>query len=179
MRTRRQVTCTLLILLAVAGGCSRRGPTSVTITSGFSYRISEEWEQEPPEWLHCLPKVVGDPEDAELEMLPLPHADDVERHIEFLCGKFEREDGRPWKDVLERTHRDVNGVPVTEFALEGRFWVATAPHGGQRFYRKNWAMLAAILELPNGPYCFQVTGPEKTVERWRKEFGALVSSVNI
>ena len=50
------------------------------------------------------------------------------------------------------------------------------PQQGKIEPKKNWRMIAAVLETKEGRYFVRLLGPEKTVEGARKDFEAFLSS---
>lgn len=204
MKALRRFTGTL-ILLAVVGACSsdasqRNAAVKVApppaghsdtpaaaaaVTSAkLPFTAPAAWIVQVPKSnmrkaQYTLPRVEGDPEDGELVVYQFPGvAGNIDANIDRWCGQFEQPDGKSSKDVVERAHREVNCVAVTEVALTGRYVAETMPGSGERVNKPGWAMLAAIVETPGDPYFIKLTGPEKTVEHWRAPFEAFVSSVN-
>jgi hypothetical protein len=48
--------------------------------------------------------------------------------------------------------------------------------GPQGEDKPNFRMLAGVIETPMGPWFVKLTGPEKTVERWKDSFYEFMKS---
>ena len=48
-----------------------------------------------------------------------------------------------------------------------------------RYYKPDFRLLAAVVETPDGPYFFKLTGPEPTVLRWADSFEAAIESARV
>ena len=79
-------------------------------------------------------------------------------------------------DQVERSNREVNGLKqhVAEIK-KGDYSSDMMGAGGKQ--KKDWAMLAAIVEAPSGSYFFKLAGPQKTVTAQRDVFFTLLDSV--
>jgi hypothetical protein len=126
-----------------------------------------------------LPRAEGDTQDAACVVFffGAMGGGGVEDNIDRWCGQFEQPDGRVSKDVLKRSERTVNGIPVHEVELSGTYVAETAPGSGVHMNEPGWRLLGAILESDPGPYFVKLTGPAKTVEARAGEFRAFISTV--
>ena len=50
---------------------------------------------------------------------------------------------------------------------------------GPKIELKNYALLAAIADTHTGLWFFKVTGPEKTVEFWQKDFDTFINTFRL
>jgi hypothetical protein len=102
----------------------------------------------------------------------------VESNLDRWYGQFTQPDGRPSSVVATRERRTSHGLAVTVTRVEGRFAgggmampgaAPSAPH-------ENYALLAAIVETPNGPWFFKLTGPRATLAAATPAFDEMVAS---
>lgn len=96
---------------------------------------------------------------------------DIDENIRRWHGQFERTDAPPTRET-----RTVGTMRVTITAATGRFnagGMTAAPAGP----RDDYALLGAIVETPQGPWFFKLTGPRATITAARPAFDALVASM--
>ncbi len=102
----------------------------------------------------------------------------IESNLTRWYGQFEQPDGRPSSAVATRESRTSHGLTVTVTRVEGRFAAGSMgmPGAAPTAPRDGYALLAAIVETPNGPWFFKMTGPRATVTSAGAAFDELVSS---
>jgi len=77
----------------------------------------------------------------------------------------------PPEDAAEVTRDEVRGMPVSLVTSVGTFaGLDGVPHD-------DWRLLGAIIEGPEGPVFFKLTGPKALVDRGESAFRALVQSL--
>ena len=111
-----------------------------------------------------LPRVPGDPEDAELVVFYFGGSGgSVEANLQRWIGQMEQPDGRSSFEVASTTAFEANGLAVTVLDVPGIYVAAVSPESATRLSRPNFRLLAAVVETPVGPYFFKLTGPDRTV----------------
>jgi hypothetical protein len=95
----------------------------------------------------------------------------VEANMERWIGEFES-GSKP-----ARSAREIHGLPVSRVEMRGTYVAHGGPAMEEQGERKDWALLGAIVEGPNGPLFFKLTGPAKTVSAARAEFDHLLASL--
>lgn len=100
----------------------------------------------------------------------------VESNLSRWYGQFEQPDGRPSASVATRETRASHGLNVTVTRVEGRYTGSGMPGAAPAAPRDGYALLAAIVETPNGPWFFKLTGPRATVTSAGAAFDELVAS---
>ena len=186
-----------VFLLVLACGCGTRAPqhdsapASEPVPAAARPPGSALVFEPPPEWVvesptstmrkaqYRLPRAEGDPEDAEcvVYFFGAMGGGGVDANIERWCSQFEQEGGRDSKDVLARSERKVNGLPVHEVQLSGTYVAETAPGSGVRVNKPGFRMLAAILESDHGAYYVKLVGPEATVQEHASAFRDFIGRV--
>ena len=157
-------------------GMAPSGPIAV------GWTVPEGWVTETPssamrKGQFKLPKIDGDPEDATLVIYYFGGGGgDVRSNLERWYSQFTQPDGSLSSSKAKVEKRKAGDMPVTAVDLTGTFVAETVPGSGVRVNKPNWRMLAAIVEAPDGPYFIKATGPEKTLEHWRKSFDAFIAS---
>jgi hypothetical protein len=82
------------------------------------------------------------------------------------------------KDTAERSQKTVAGLNHINVRVKSGTFQSGMP--GQPAEEKDgWALNATIVETPEGPYFFKMTGPAETVTEQEANFDALLSSVKI
>ena len=125
-----------------------------------------------------LPRIDEDPEDAECVVFYFGGAGgSVEANLDRWTDQMLQPDDSPSVDVATTTSFEVAGMPVTVLDVPGIFAGEVQPGSKMRYYKPDFRLKAAVVESPEGPYFFKLTGPSRTVRRWEAEFNALVNSV--
>jgi hypothetical protein len=85
-----------------------------------------------------------------------------------------------WREQFEgavketRTVKTVHGLKVTIVEINGTYLGGA---GGSATSRPGWSLVAAIVETPQLPYFFKLTGPAATARGARASFDKLVESI--
>lgn len=112
-------------------------------------------------------------EDAEMAVFFFPGTGgSIEANLERWYGQFKQTDGTNTRDNAEEKKLTANGLDVTVAYTTGIFLKSTSPMmmGGPVEEMSGYAMLAAIVETPQGPWFFKATGPQETIDFWRDDF---------
>ncbi len=166
-------------------GCEEEKEGRVQDLGAISVRIPEGWTIEPPssrmrKAQYVLPRQGQDPEDASLVVFHFGpgQGGSVEANLKRWYGQFRQPDGRPSGEVARVTRKTVSGMRVTAADVSGTYApAAMGPMVPAGEPKPNFRMLAAIVESPQGPYFFKLTGPEGTVGHWKGAFDRFIESV--
>jgi len=93
---------------------------------------------------------------------------DVAGNIARWQGQFE---GSPKATQTEKTVKDLK---ITEVVIDGAFTNTMDPSAGAK---KDWSMLAAIVQGKGRPYFFKIVGPTKTVHDAKKPFDTMLDGL--
>jgi len=93
---------------------------------------------------------------------------DVAGNIARWQGQFE---GSPKPVQTEKTVKDIK---ITEVQIDGAYTNTMDPSGGAK---KDWSMLAAIVQGKGRPYFFKIVGPAKTVHDAKKPFDTMLDGL--
>jgi len=122
-----------------------------------------------------LPRVEGDPEDAEMNVFFFPgEGGSVQDNIDRWIGQFQKSDGSPAAGAVSR--REVHGIPVSIVDVSG-IYLSGSGTMTETKAKPTFRMLAAVAETPEGPWFFKLTGPAATVARWESSFQTLVDTI--
>jgi hypothetical protein len=170
-------------VLPQAAPAGPHGETQPAAATSLRFTAQPGWVVVPPKSemrrvQYRLPKVDGDPEDAELVVYYFgEQAGTVEANIERWCSQFTSPDGSEASGTLVRSRREVSSLAVEEVELHGTYVAETAPGSGEHYSKPGFAMLAAIVSSDHGPYYVKLVGPEATIARWRPSFTNFVSAI--
>lgn len=159
---------------------SRNQPGTASISSsvkGVDYTPHPDWVKEEPgssmrKAQYRLPGKNG-AGDAEMAVFFFPGTGgSVKANLGRWYGQFKQPDGSNTKDHAEEKKLTANGLDVTITYTTGTYLQSTSPMmmSGPVEENPGYAMLAAIVETPEGPWFFKVVGPKSTIDEWRKEF---------
>ncbi|WP_239470336.1 hypothetical protein [Archangium violaceum] len=101
----------------------------------------------------------------------------VDANVARWLGQFQKADGAPVTDKDARTKKEtVNGLPLTTVDVKGTY-TGGGPMMGPSTPKPGYRLMGAIVEGPEGPVFFKLTGPERTVASGEKGFRKLLESV--
>ena len=106
-------------------------------------------------------------EDAELSVSQA--GGDLGANIQRWAGQFKD------SPTPRQSDKTVGALKVTIVEIEGTYSGMSTP-GKDPEPRAGYALLAAIVDVPDAPYFFKLTGPKKTVDAARTDFDKLVAS---
>jgi hypothetical protein len=135
-----------------------------------------EWQiraaREMTDQVFALPKVDGDPDDADLAISHLSQHIPMQGNIARWAGMFGYQgaaiDQNVKKKDLEGTHFPTIIVDISGTYKGGSMMAqAAAP-------KENYRMLVAEIRAPQRPYYVRMVGPQKTVAKWEESFMSFV-----
>lgn len=96
---------------------------------------------------------------------------DTGANIERWIGEFE--------NAAQPVRRDseVRGLQVSRVEVTGTYMAHADPTQGASGPSREWTLLGAIVEGPNGSLFFKLTGPNRSVAPAAKEFDGLLASL--
>lgn len=161
-------------------------PIVVEVRDGnIRFNASGTWKKVKPrsrivEFEIKVPKVEGDEKDGRLTIMGAGGS--IQANIERWHGQFSQPDGGDTSEKTKVKKDKVNGQDVTMVDITGTFLDKPGGPfaGGKTIERKNYRMLAAIIETEqDGNYFVKLYGPKKTIDKNEKKFVAMIKSVNV
>lgn len=119
---------------------------------------------------YAVPGAAGDGELA-VFFFGIGQGGDIDENLRRWHGQFERTEAPP-----TRESRNVGTLRVTVTAASGRFNTGSMG-AGPTGPRDDWSLLGAIVETPQGPWFFKLTGPRATLAAARPAFDAMIASM--
>jgi len=102
----------------------------------------------------------------------------VDANLERWIGQFGQPDGSESRKAAKIDHHTIAGLKVTTIDLSGVYLASMGgPMSGKSEPQPGYRLLGAIVEAPEGPVFFKLTGPEATVVKALDDFQQLVESV--
>ena len=150
---------------------------------GLTWTAPSRWSVSPPRTMRVatyrIPAEEGDGEDAECAVFYFGpgQGGTLQANLQRWYGQFRQPDGRSSSEAAQLQESTVDGIKITVVEVSGTYLSSTAPMSPEKVKKPNFRMLGGIIEGPQGPVFFKLTGPEKTVARAAEEFEALVKSV--
>jgi hypothetical protein len=199
MKTRCRI-CLVLAMAVLAAGCSggsakkeaapgtsalkpASGHAGLKQAAGLKYEAPADWISEAPtssmrRAQYRLPRVAGDPEDAELAVFFFGGSGGgVAANIDRWIGQFQKPDGSPAADVAKTSRRVSQGIPLTVVDVAGTYVAGMGSMLADAKPKASFRMLAAVAESGGGPWFFKLIGPAKTVARWEGSFQAFLDTI--
>lgn len=171
----RLIPAVCLLLVATAAQAEEAG--------GLTWKAPESWQAQPERPMrvatYLVPAAKGDSEGGELAVFYFGpgQGGSVEANIQRWLGQFKRADGSPLGPKDSTTKKEtLNGLSITTLEASGTY-SGGGPMMGASTPKPGWRLQGAIIEGPEGPVFFKLTGPDKTVAGAQKAFRSLLSSV--
>jgi hypothetical protein len=101
----------------------------------------------------------------------------VDANVARWMGQFEQPDGKPSASLAKTTKDKVKDLPVTRVEVTGTYTGAGGPMAQVPVKKAGFKLLGAIVEGPQGPVFFKLTGPVKTVDGARADFDKVLKSI--
>jgi hypothetical protein len=174
----------LALAVAVAAGATLGAPraaeaagTKVTI-DGLSSTVPERWKELPTQGSmrfkqFLVPREKGDSHDGELVIFFFGPGGGggAQANIDRWKGMFQPPEGKTIDQVSKVETKDVGKVKTTVLDVRGTYNFKASPMApGPGEPRPNYRMLAIVFESPQGPYFFRFVGPQKTIDKNKKDF---------
>jgi hypothetical protein len=157
-------------------------PQGAPEAGGLTWTAPAGWESQGARPMRAatyrIAPAKGDTEPAELAVFYFGEGQGgaVDANVKRWLGQFQKADGSPVTDKDARTKKEtVNGLPVTTVDVKGTY-TGGGPMMGPSAPRPGYRLLGAIVEGPQGPLFFKLTGPERTVASAEKGFRKLLES---
>jgi hypothetical protein len=174
---------TLLTALLFAFAGLQAAPSS----GGLAFTAPPAWQTRPAASTmrvaeFVVPKLAGDPEDAELIVYYFGSAfgalgGGVDANVERWIGQVQQPDGSASKDKVRRESQTINGLKVTTVDLSGTYVAEVRPGATERYNKPGFRLRAAVVETAKGPYFIKMTGPAKTMAAADADFKKFLASV--
>ena len=172
---RTRITCVAFILALV--------DSSLVAQPSLRFDVPSEWiEIAHPSPMRVaqfqLPRVDGDLEDAECVIYYFEgEGGTVEANLERWTNQMLQPDDLRSTDVATTSSFEISGMQVTALDVPGIFAAQVHPNSKMRYYKRGFRLKAAVVESPDGPFFFKLTGPDRTVTRWDSTFSTFLESI--
>lgn len=155
------------------------GPTASV--AGVSWTVPSGWESGPERPMRAATYFIGEGAnrgDCAVFFFGPGQGGSVEDNITRWIGQFNQPDGSDPKDKAAINKETIDGMAVTIIDMSGTYTASMGgPMSGQKEDRPGYRMLGAIIEAPQGPVFFKLTGPEAVVTAAEENFNAMVHSI--
>jgi hypothetical protein len=177
----RRHAVTLVLLAAVAALATDMIRTEA---AGLRFAVPRPWNRVPAasdvraaQW--NAPRAAGDAEDAEVVLFFFGKGKGggVDENLDRWYGQFSVPDGRAARDAAVVTIRTVNGLRVTAVDLAGTYKPGQMASGPLPPPKRDFRMLAAVIEGDEGPWFLKMTGPQRTIAAAKGDFDAVIASL--
>jgi hypothetical protein len=154
---------------------------ATAVASGVTWTVPSDWEIGPERTMRIATYLIGGSTsntDCAVFYFGPGQGGAVQANIDRWIGQFKQPDGSPSSEAAAVAEREIAGLHVTTIDLSGTYTASMGgPMSGQTEDRPKWRMLGAIVEAPNGPVFFKLTGPEATVDAATHDFQLMLSSL--
>jgi hypothetical protein len=150
--------------------------TPVTL-DGLKSSAPEGWKESPPTSSmrvkqFTIPAIKGDKHDGELIIFffGAGQGGAAQANIDRWKTQFEAPAGKKIDELSKVETITVGKVKTTVLDVRGNYKWSPSPMAPTQEVRPAYRMIAVVFESPNGPYFFRFVGPEKTIEKNKKDF---------
>jgi hypothetical protein len=151
---------------------------------GLRFVVPRTWQRVPAasdvraaQWK--ISRGAGDSEDAEVVLFFFGKGKggSAQENLDRWYGQFAQPDGKPSRDTAVVTIRTVNGLRVTAVDLTGTYKPGPMASGPLPPPKRDYRMLAAVIEGDDGPWFLKATGPAKTIAGAKAGFDETLASL--
>ncbi|KFA87919.1 hypothetical protein [Archangium violaceum] len=160
-----------------------QAPQGAPEAGGLTWTSPSGWETQGTRPMRVatyrIAPAKGDAEAAELAIFYFGAGQGgaVDANVKRWLGQFQKADGTPISEKDARSKKEtLNGLGVTTLDVKGTY-TGGGPMMGPSTPKPGYRLLGAIVEGPEGPLFFKLTGPERTVAAAEKNFRKLLESV--
>ncbi len=159
-------------------------PAAAASNEGLKFTASPDWIAESPassnrQAQYRLPRMKGDPEDAELVIYYFGgEGGTTQANVDRWIGQFTKPDGTPASDTAKVTRKNLNGIPVTIVDVSGIYADSMMAMQQSAKPKTHYRLLGAIAESGNGPWFIKLTGHADTVAKWESSFHSFIDSIH-
>lgn len=152
--------------------------------AGVAWSVPQGWKTAPARQMRVatynVPATKGDPDLGECGVFYFGpgQGGSVDANVQRWVGQFEQPDGKPSDAVAKKSTDKVAGMNVTRVEVTGTFTGMGGPMSPVPVKHPAFKLLGAIVEAPQGPVFFKLTGPVKTVDAARGAFEKLIKGVH-
>jgi hypothetical protein len=166
----------IVIVLAVSTALAAQGNLQYKTPEGWVF-MSPNSSMRTAEFV--LPVTTGDTEDANMVIFYFGGGGgSIEANLERWMGQVKQPDGRPSRSVAKVDEFMANGLKMTVLDVTGTFVAPIVPGQPEANNKPNFRLIAAVIETPGGPYFVRLTGPARTVAKWKPSVNAFLHGVS-
>jgi hypothetical protein len=152
--------------------------SNTVVIDGLKSTVPTGWKESPTSSpmrfkQFTLPRDKADAYDAELVIFffGAGQGGGIEANLDRWKKMFEPPAGKTLDQSSKVDTMNVGKVKTTVLDVRGTYMYKASPMApGPAEPRSNHRMLAVVFESPQGPYFMRFVGPERTVEKHRKDF---------
>jgi hypothetical protein len=151
--------------------------------AGIKWTPPSAWKQDAARSMrvatYSIPPAKGDSEAAECAVFYFGpgQGGSVDANVQRWVAQFETPDGKPVPSPAPKKTK-ISGLAVTRLELEGTYLASMGPMAPPGVKKPGYKLLGAIVEAPEGPVFFKLTGPAKTVAAAKTDFEKMLSSLS-
>jgi hypothetical protein len=155
----------------------------LTFVAGVAWSVPSGWvaqgERPMRAATYVMPLSSGDEGTAECAVyyFGAGQGGGIQDNIDRWVGQIQQPDGSPSTDKAKTEKMSIGGFDVTTVDVSGTYVASMGPRSSTNKELPGYRMLAAIVEGPEGPVFFKVTGPEASIAAQKSEYDALLASL--
>jgi hypothetical protein len=145
--------------------------------AGVTWTIPEGWDVMGPKPMRAATYMIGEGDntaECAVFFFGTGQGGDVQSNLTRWIGQFQQPDGSDSKAKAKTVSRTINGLKVMTIDLTGTY-AAGGMMGQPSTPKPGYRLLGAIVEAPQGPLFFKLTGPEAAVAEIQPHFDNLVA----
>ena len=147
--------------------------------AGVSWTIPEGWDVMGPRPMRAATYMIGEGDKASecaVFFFGTGQGGDVQSNIDRWIGQFQQPDGSDSKSKAETEHRHIGDFHINVIDLSGTY-MSGGMSGQPAVPKTGFRLLGAIIEAPEGPLFFKLTGPEAAIAEIKPHFDNLIGTL--
>lgn len=163
---------------------ANRGEIKVTLKPGYDQigrlqaKIPSSWKRVQPSSSMRIAQFLIPGNDGAGELVVFSGiGGSVDANLERWYGQFKSELDMSVSESATIQQEQVNGFDITFSYANGTYLKSEGGMGGVTTEMPNYALTAAIVSAPDGPYYFKGTGPKFTMDFHKESFETFIRSI--
>lgn len=147
--------------------------------AGLSWNVPAGWSASAPRPMRAATYMIGEGDtqsECAVFFFGTGQGGDVQSNIDRWIGQFQQPDGSDSKSKAMTEHRHIGDLHLDFIDLTGTY-MSGGMSGQPTVPKAGYRLLGAIVEAPEGPLFFKLTGPADQLTAIKPQFDALLESL--
>lgn len=157
------------------------GTASSSSVAGVAWTVPQGWEEQGARAMRAASYTIRTNREGTAECAVFyfgtGQGGGIQANIDRWIHQFAQTDGSISTERAHTSHAEKSGWSLTTVDVSGSYTGGMGPASQSQEPQPGYRMLAAIIEGPEGPVFFKLTGPEAVVQASVSDFNTLLDSL--